>query len=76
MNDTYLQEFLNDNLGKLEEDDRDDLEKPFDETELEYCFKHIPGNKNPGLDGLPFKVYKTVFPIIKQDYLASQKGRE
>ena len=72
MNETYLQEFLNDNLEELTETDRDALEKPFDENELEYCFKHLPRNKTPGLDGLPFEVYKTVFPIIKQDYLAFQ----
>ena len=45
--------------------DRDALEKPFDENELEYCFKHLPRNKTPGLDGLPFEVYK-------EDYLCFQ----
>ena len=52
--------------------DRDALEKPFDENELEYCFKHLPRNKTPGLDGLPFEVYKKILPIIKEDYLCFQ----
>ena len=72
MNEEFLDNFLTDNLARLTEVDREALEKPFSEEELKICIKHLPRNKTPGLDGLPFEVYKKVFPIIRQDYLAFQ----
>ena len=72
MNEELLEDFLTDKIAKLTEADKEALERPFVEEELESCIKKLPRNKTPGLDGLPFEVYKKVFPIIKQDYLAFQ----
>ena len=69
-NDSFLPEFLNDNLKKLSDEEQYSLEQKFSSDELEQCFKFLPKHKTPGIDGLPFELYKSVFPIIKEDYLA------
>ena len=48
------------------------MERPFSEDELKLCMKNLPRNKTPGLDGIPFEVYKAIFPTIKEDYLRFQ----
>ena len=72
MDEEFLDYFLNDNLAKLSEEDKAALELPFSEDELEQCMKRLPRNKTPGLDGIPFDVYKAIFPTIKEDYLKFQ----
>ena len=69
---TFLPEFLNDNLGKLSDEEQFRLEQRFSADELELCFKSLPKHKSPGIDGLPFEMYRSVFDIIKEDYLAVQ----
>ena len=69
---THLPEFLNDDLKKLSDDEQFRLEQKFDSLDLELCFKSLPKHKSPGIDGLPFEMYKSVFPIIKEDYLEIQ----
>ena len=68
--DSYLPEFLNDNLKKLSDIEQYGLEQKFSLDELEQCVKNLPKHKSPGIDGLPFELYKSVFPIIQKDYLA------
>ena len=70
--DQFLNEFLNDDLKKLNDEERYDLEKVFINDELELCIKSLPKHKTPGIDGLPFELYQSVFPIIQQDYLEVQ----
>ena len=68
--DTYLPDFLNDNLKKLSDVEQYGLEQKFNFDELKQCVKNLPKHKSPGIDGLPFELYKSVFPIIQEDYLA------
>ena len=70
--DTFLPEFLNDTLKKLSDEDQFSLDQQFSADELELCFKSLPKHKSPGIDGLPFEMYKSVYTIIKEDYLAVQ----
>ena len=72
MNEEFLNYFLNDNLAKLSDEDKEALERPFNEDELKLCIKNLPRNKTPGLDGIPFEVYKAIFPTIQEDYLLFQ----
>ena len=67
--DTFLPEFLNDNLKKISDVEQLFLERKFSSDDLEACIKGLPKHKTPGIDGLPFELYKSVFPIIKEDYL-------
>jgi hypothetical protein len=70
--DQFLNEFLNDDLKKLNDEEQYDLEKVFINDELELCIKSLPKHKTPGIDGLPFELYQSVFRIIQQDYLEVQ----
>ena len=72
MDEALLPEFLNDDVGKLSDIDRDALEKDFSEEELKLCMKKLPNNKTPGIDGLGFELYKVMYPVIKEDYLSIQ----
>jgi hypothetical protein len=74
MDEGVLQEFLTDRVGKLQDHDRDALDQPFTEEELEVCIKSLPNNKSPGLCGMSNEFYKKVYHIIKSDYLAVQNG--
>ena len=56
----------------MSEADKEALERPFNEEELKLCIKNLPRHKTPGLDGIPFEVYKAIFPTIKEDYLLFQ----
>ena len=67
-----LPELLNDNLGKLTDEDKEMFCQPFSMEELECVIKNLPNNKSPGLDGLNNEFYKAVFPLIKNEYLAVQ----
>ena len=72
MDITNENEFINDDLGKLSEFDKEALEKVFSDEELKECIKDLPRNKSPGIDGLSFELYKEIFPFIKEDYLSVQ----
>ena len=69
---THIPEFLNDDLKKLSDEEQFGLEQNFSSDDLELCLKSLPKHKSPGIDGLPFEMYKSVFPIIQEDYLAIQ----
>ena len=68
--DTFLPEFLNDSLKKLSDEEQHKLDQQFCSDALEICIKSLPKHKTPGIDGLPFEVYQSVLPIIKEDYLS------
>ena len=63
--ETKLPEFLTGQVGKLEDMDRDNLDKEFTMEELEDMVKSLPYNKSPGLSGLSNEFYRKVFHIIK-----------
>ena len=48
MDDEFLNYFLNDNLAKLSEEDKEALEGTFNEDELKLCFHYLQKNKTPG----------------------------
>ena len=72
MDESLLGDFLNDEVGKLSEVDKEAIEKPFTEEELKQCIKHLPKHKSPGIDGLAFELYTFIYPVIKEEYLAVQ----
>ena len=72
MDEAYLPEFLNDNVARLGDLDKHNVEQPFIMEELENCIKHLPSHKAPGWDGIQYEVYKKIFYIIKIDYLNVQ----
>ena len=68
MDETHLADFLNDDLAKLNDADRDTLEQRFNIEEMEDCMKALPNHKAPGWDELPYEIYKKIFPIIQIDF--------
>ena len=72
MDETHLADFLNDDLAKLNDADRDTLEQRFNIEEMEDCMKALPNHKAPGWDELPYEIYKKIFPIIQIDFLNVQ----
>ena len=62
-NNRYLGEFL-DGLGKLSDYDRDKLHVDICTEELAEVIEKCDNNKSPGLDGIPYEFYKTVWPVI------------
>jgi hypothetical protein len=61
-------DFLN-NLPALSEDDREDLERPFNIAELEAAVEAAASSKAPGLDGLSYEFYKATFHYAGQPLL-------
>jgi hypothetical protein len=47
------------------------LDSPFSEEEVWEKIKHLPSDNAPGLDGFTGRFYKSCWPIIKQDVMAS-----
>ena len=74
MDRAVLPEFLTDQVGRLEDVDRDHLDLPFSMDELKNCVKCLPYNRSPGLDGLTNEFYKKVFHVIADDYLSVQNS--
>jgi exonuclease III len=72
MDEERLPELLNDNLGKISDADKENISQLFSMDELQYVIKNLPNNKSPGLDGLTNELYKCIFPVIKNEYLAVQ----
>ena len=69
MSSIALDTFLTGSIGRLEDHERDALDRPFTADELKDCVKSLPNNKSPGLCGLSNEFYKKVFHIIGNDYL-------
>ena len=66
--ETHLQDFLSE-LGKLSPESKANLVKELTfEQVKEVIKKECDYNKSPGLDGLPYELYKSTFDIIGQDF--------
>ena len=64
----HLQDFLS-GLGKLSPQSQANLIKDLAFDEVEYVIKHeCDYNKSPGLDGLPYELYKVTWDIIGKDF--------
>uniref|UniRef100_W5MP75 Reverse transcriptase domain-containing protein n=1 Tax=Lepisosteus oculatus TaxID=7918 RepID=W5MP75_LEPOC len=48
----------------LTEEERDNLGKPFELSELEAAMKSLKKGKVPGVDGIPVEFYRTFWPIL------------
>ena len=62
-----LDEFLT-GLGVLSDEDRDSMHEDVSVDELEEIIKDSDNDKSPGLDGLSYEFYKTVWEVIKGDF--------
>ena len=66
--DSELPDFLS-GLGKLSSESKAKLIKNLSYEEVEFIVKHdCSSNKSPGLDGLPYELYKATWDIIGQDF--------
>ena len=54
---------------KLNDEDRDSLERPITNKELLTTIQETEGNKPPGIDGLPIEFYKTFWPTIQDEFV-------
>ena len=65
---TQLPDFL-DGLGKLSSESQSKLAEDLTYEEVEHIVKHeCEYNKSPGLDGLPYELYKATWDIIGVDF--------
>ena len=63
----YLEEFLAP-LSTLSQRSQNLLVKEVTEKEVEEIVKNCPNGKSPGLDGLPYELYKHLWDIIGKDF--------
>lgn len=66
--DEYLEEFL-DKLSPLSEEAKTKVVRTVTYEELEEIVKSCPNGKSPGLDGLPYELYKATFDVIGKEFL-------
>ena len=66
--DRYLEEFLS-KLSTLSEAAKTKLVREVTYEELKEIVKTCPNGKAPGLDGLPYELYKTTFDVIGREFL-------
>ena len=71
---TYLEEFL-DQLPTLSEEAKTDLVKELTLEELENIVKNCPNGKSPGIDGLPYELYKSMWDVIGKEFLQVVKNQ-
>ena len=72
--DTYLEEFLN-QLPTISEEAKTKLVKELTFEELENIVKNTPNGKSPGLDGLPYELYKSLWDVIGKEFLLVVKDQ-
>ena len=65
---TDLNEFLK-GLGRLSDTDSMKLHEDISLDDLSSVVENCENNKSPGLDGLPYELYKAVWPIIAKDFV-------
>ena len=61
-------------LPKLTAEEKEGLEVPFELEELEEAVKGAANNKLPGLDGLPYELYKATFQWTGKPLLEALNG--
>ena len=66
--DRYLEEFLS-TLSTLSEEAKTKLVKELTLEELENNVKSAPNGKSPGLDGLPYELYKSMWDVMGREFL-------
>ena len=66
-NETLQEEFLQYITTTLDEQDKQNLEQPITQDELNHTLKNTDTNKSPGIDGLPVEFYQTFWPILKNE---------
>ena len=66
---TELDDFL-EGLGKLSDESRDIIEKPIVVVELELALEKAANNKSPGLDGIPYELYKKTGEKVSETLVA------
>ena len=66
--DAHLEEFLS-TLSTISEEAKTKLVKELTLEELEFKVKSCPNGKSPGLDGLPYEFFKTMWDVIKREFL-------
>ena len=63
-----LSHFLS-GLGELSQESKTKLAEDLAFSDVEYIVQHeCDNNKSPGLDGLPYELYKVTWEIIGQDF--------
>jgi hypothetical protein len=72
--DRHLEEFL-DRLPTLSEESKTRLIKEMTLEELENIVKNLPNGKSPGLDGLPYELYKIMWDTIGNEFLQVIKNQ-
>ena len=72
--DVHLEEFLS-QLPTISEDSKTNLVKEFTLEELESIVKSCPNGKSPGLDGLPYELYKSLWDVIGKEFLEVVKNQ-
>ena len=65
---SHLDEFL-DGLGRLDDDQRDNMHRDIEFDELENVVKSCEANKSPGLDGISYELYQKMWHILGKDLL-------
>ena len=60
-------------MPTLNEESKPKLVKEMTSEALEDTVKSCPNGKSPGLDGLPYKFYKSEWDVIGKEFLESYK---
>ena len=55
-------------MPTLSEESKANIIKELTFDELEDIVKHLPNGKSPGLDGLPYEMYKTMWEVIGKEF--------
>ena len=65
---SHLDEFLT-GLGKLDDAQKTHMHRDIEEDELENVVKACQTNKSPGLDGISYELYQTMWHVLGKDLL-------
>lgn len=68
--DTDYQNVLRFITKTLTDEERENLVRPIESSELEYVLKNVSKKTSPGPDGLGYEFYTTYFNIVKDEMLA------